>query len=346
MLSSRENLILKGIIESFIESGAAIGSRTLVKSYDLGLSSATIRNVMSDLEDLGFLNKTHQSSGRIPSVKALKFYISNIINEELMNNEAIDLYDGNMSSYIMDGNKGFEKTLSKLGKILNDITDYASLTFITKDSNKIVKEIFIKEISENSYIFVIMLDNDEIFTKLLSTDEATDFIGTEKFNRFLTDNFKNKSTKYLVENLVPLFNFTFYRELKALNKLVEDFKTNEPDELKLFGMSRLLEHPDFDEIDKIKKVVSLMKDDTEIRDILSNDDKGGIEVYISDDEDDPLSNLAMITSTYHIDGNRIASFGVIAPIRINYMEEVSKIIELDKSLNLLLKKDRGARWKK
>lgn len=330
MLSSRETQILKGIIESFIDTGTPIGSRTLVKSYDLGLSSATIRNVMSDLEDLGFLNKTHQSSGRVPSIKALRLYISDIINEELLN---MKFSDNKMESYIEASNKGFEKSLTKIGKILNDITDYASLTFISKDNNRLVKEIFIKEINDTSYIFVIMLNNDEIFSKLLSTESTSDFIGTEKFNRFLNENFKNKSTKFLIDNLVPLFNFSFYSELKALKSIVDEFKSEEPDELQLFGMSRLLEHPDFDEIDKVKKVISLMKDDREIRDVLTHEDRGGIKVYLSDDDDDPLSNLAMITSTYHIDNDRIASFGVIAPIRINYIDAISTIVELDKNLN-------------
>lgn len=314
----------------FIETGTPIGSRTLVKSYDLGLSSATIRNVMSDLEDLGYLNKTHQSSGRVPSIKALRLYISNIISEELENLK----FENRINEEIANlNNKVFEKSLSKVGKLLNDMTDYASLTFITKDSNRLVKEIFIKEVSEDSYIFVIMLSNDEIYSKLIYTNDGKDFIGAEKFNRFLKENFKNRSTKFLVDNLIPLFNLNFYSEISSLERMIEEFKSNEPDELEIYGMSKLLEHPDFDEIDEAKKVIALMKDDTQIRDLLSHDDSGGIKVYISDNDDDPLSSLSIITSTYRIDNDRIASFGVISPIRINYSDAITTIIELDNNLN-------------
>ena len=341
MLSSREATILQGIIESFILSGTPIGSRTLVKSYDLDLSSATIRNVMSDLEELGYLTKTHQSSGRIPSIKGLKLYVSNLIAKELSENR---LSNSDVRNYLEDGDREIKNTLSKIGTVLNEITDYASLTFISKDKNGIVKDIFIKEVSSNSYIFAVMLSDDEIFTKLITTEEANDFISTEKFNRFLGENFKNKSTKYLVDNLLPLFNFTFYKDLKVLNDIVNDIKKKRSDELQLSGISRLLNHPDFDDIDKVRQVANLMSDDTEIRDVLTHEDKDGIKVYLSDDEDDPLSSLAIITSNYSIDEDRIASFGLIAPIRINYSEAVSTIIGLDRDLKSIINKNRGKVW--
>ncbi len=324
MLNIRESTILNNIIEAFIDSGMPIGSRTLVKSFDIGLSSATIRNVMSDLEEYGYLIKTHHSSGRIPSSKAIELYVHNLINSSSENRHYI-----NMDDFLEDEKNRFEHLIVKASKLLSSMTEYATLTFVSREPNPVIKELFLKELGDNQILFLLVLDNDQVYNKIIDYKMDKGDISIEIINNFLEENFKSKTIDYFIKNLNPLFFREFKLDFKNLTGYYEDIDFSEDDELKIEGIERLLMHPELSE--RVNQIAQIMENDSSIKDLIFNDINNGINVFIGDEEG-ALEKLSVITSSYKLDDDRWASFGIIAPIRINYGNAISTIIKLDRDI--------------
>lgn len=156
MLDERKKLILEAIIGSYLLNAEPIGSRTISKNYNLGVSSATIRNEMSDLEDLGLLSKAHSSSGRIPSDKAYRLYVNNLIESRSMMgfSDYKDLLDRSLN-----GRSLIEEAINKL----SNLTGYTTLAIIYKSLDIKLEKIYILEESEETLLLVMVYDNDKIY---------------------------------------------------------------------------------------------------------------------------------------------------------------------------------------
>lgn len=330
MLNNREITILNSIINSFIETGQPVGSRTLEKNYNIGLSSATIRNVMSDLESMGLLSKTHHSSGRVPSEMAIENYVLRIIENSSKSSDnprklVTKLFEA-------EGAK-IEDMMLKAGEILNLMTNYATLTFISNVKDAKIKQVFIKRIDYKNVLFVLMSDQLQVITNVIKDDGIFD---TEKFNNFLEENFYNQKISFFIQNLERLYNQEFKQNLDFIKQILKDLENDDnlDDELVLSGFTRLLDELDFLDADETKQLAILMEDNTALKDLLKNDTEDKIHVYIGKG-DSVLKNLSIITSNYTLGDSRTASFGIIAPIRMNYESAINAILELDKTLRYL-----------
>ena len=330
MLSQRELKILNSIINSFIETGQPVGSRTIEKNYDIGLSAATIRNVMSDLEEKGFISKTHHSSGRIPSGSAIENYVTALI-------DSTTRQEDNPRKFVKrllesEGTK-LEKMMLKAGEVLNLMTNYATLTFIPHYKDAEISQVFAKRIDDSNLLFVIMTKDLEVSTNVVH-DGGT--INEEKFNNFLKQYFYDKKVSYFLENLEKLYKKEFFDKLDVLKNILRDIESDESmeDELILSGVTRLLEHPDFIDTENVKTVAMIMEDSSQIKDLIKGSENKRISVHIGD-ENSSLKNLTVITSNILLDSDRTASFGIIAPVRMNYSNAINAILELDKTLRFL-----------
>lgn len=180
MLDERKKLILEAIIGSYLLNAEPIGSRTISKNYNLGVSSATIRNEMSDLEDLGLLSKAHSSSGRIPSDKAYRLYVNNLIESRSMMgfSDYKDLLDRSLN-----GRSLIEEAINKL----SNLTGYTTLAIIYKSLDIKLEKIYILEESEETLLLVMVYDNDKIYYHHIKKDFTSDIKSLIKINYIFND---------------------------------------------------------------------------------------------------------------------------------------------------------------
>lgn len=330
MLSQRELKILNSIINSFIETGQPVGSRTIEKNYDIGLSAATIRNVMSDLEEKGFISKTHHSSGRIPSGFAIENYVLDLIDSTTKQEDNPRKF---VKSLLESEGTKLEKMMLKAGEVLNLMTNYATLTFIPHYNDAEISQVFAKRIDDMNLLFVIMTKDLDVSTNVVHDGGVID---EEKFNNFLKHYFYDRKVSYFLENLEELYKKEFFGKLDVLKNILKDIESDESmeDELILSGVARLLEHPDFIDSENVKTVAMIMEDSSQIKDLIKESDDKRISVHIGD-ENSNLKNLTVITSNILLDSDRTASFGIIAPVRMNYSNAINAILELDKTLRFL-----------
>ena len=165
MLDDRKLKILYAIIDSYISTSEPIGSRTISKQYDMGVSSATVRNEMSDLEELGFLNKAYSSSGRIPSDKAYRHYVNYLLSSHFdeisKNTYGVDI----LSRHIKEKSKIFKES----AKIISEVTECITATMITDYMDCSVKSIDVIKISGNSYVLVFVFDNGKVINTVFDS---------------------------------------------------------------------------------------------------------------------------------------------------------------------------------
>ena len=324
MLDERKLKVLYAIIQSYIASAEPIGSRTLTKNFDIGVSSATIRNEMSDLEDLGYLSKTHSSSGRVPSDKAYRLYVDELLK---LNISPIDIDSNN--------NEKIKETLAKeawdmddfiqsTAKILSSITNYTSVVAIPKLKGSQIRQLQLLRIEALGILVVIVLSNGLIKNSIFKTDEETTQEELNIISNYLNDRFKDKDMDEILilleEDIFENFylNKYFYEGLLIVIKnSVEELISIE---LYSEGIMNILNFPEYKDIEKAKSFVAFVEDKNLLINILKNTSMSkGVDIIIGQENIySPIKDLSIITATYAIGGKTIGKVGLIGPTRMDY----------------------------
>lgn len=327
MLNDREKQILLHIINSFLEKGEPVGSRTLEKETSIGLSSATIRNVMSDLENLGMLNKTHHSSGREPTHLAFRFYLDQIIKSISNSKEhALNYLTQDVGSYV--------DLVERAKVLLENLTDFATITYIPDNHSHLIKNIFLNKIYDDKFLFGIEDQNSNMFTQIVNII-FSDY-ELELFNRLIKDKFLNQSIEYFLKNINIFLEQYNLDRLMNLDEILIKLKKNELiRNINVDGISKLLSHPDINNISKLKSIMELMDDFTVLNEYITSQSDDGLNYFLSNE--DLLKDLTIISTKYNFDGDKEIFVGVLAPIRIDYVSTFKIMKDIDDSFKSFFK---------
>lgn len=326
MLDERKLKVLYAIINSYIIGGEPIGSRTISKLYDLGVSSATIRNEMSDLEELGFLNKPHTSAGRVPSDKAYRLYVNGILNRKDQN---IDIERKNqIMDILIKETKEIDQLLQNASKILSAITSYTSLAVSPSLKNNKIKHIQLIPIDDNQILLVIVSDTDIVKNTIFKTDKAIPAYQLNTISNFLNQNLKGK----LIGDLTTDMDYSQIYEYKnIIEKIIPIFKNSleDLDSIDVYadGITKILNFPEYKDIDKAKSFISFIEDKDLVLDVLLDDKlTDGINIIIGNENIyAPIKDCSIITATYRLGGKTIGKIGVIGPTRMDYLRLINTL---------------------
>ncbi|MBS4871799.1 MAG: heat-inducible transcription repressor HrcA [Peptoniphilus sp. oral taxon 375] len=319
-MDERKIRILNAIIHSYLEIPIPVGSRKISKEYDLGVSSATIRNEMSDLEDLGYLNKPHTSAGRIPSDKAYRFFV-----EEWKDQKRAIALDQKL--YIVDLLKkamySTEELLSQTAKLLNEITRFPAFVLAPSRQDRILKQIELLPIHDKFLLVILVGDQGIVEKNVLRLPNK---ISEEDL----------KSLKYSLNKNLCGVDFSSFDsvhiqltgdmvEYKGLITAIVDLAihlTEKVEKVDVYsqGLTSILDLEEFQDFSKARDVIRFMEDPRNIVEIFPKDtDLGDVHVIIgSENKEEVLHENSLVTGTYAIDSNRIGQIGVIGPVRMDY----------------------------
>lgn len=332
MLDDRKLKVLYAIINSYILSGEPISSRTISKIYDLGVSSATIRNEMSDLEDLGFLNKPHTSAGRVPSDKAYRLYVDSIL--KLDNSNMDNNLKNKIKKTLIDESKELDKLLQNSAKILSKITSYTALAISPQLSKSKIKHIQLIPM-ENNQILLVLVNNSDIVKNTIFKPEST--ISSSQLNiisNYLTQKLKGVSFSE-IPNEIDFKEMYTYKEIldKILPTLNDSFDIMDSIDLYSEGITQLLNFPEYKDVDKAKSIISFIENKDLVLDVLLEDEiMEGIKIIIGNENIyEPIKDSSIITASYSVNGKNIGKIGVIGPTRMDYLRliKVLKIFSLN-----------------
>ena len=337
MLDDRKLKILYAIIDSYISTSEPIGSRTISKQYDMGVSSATVRNEMSDLEELGFLNKAYSSSGRIPSDKAYRHYVNYLLSSHFdeisKNTYGVDI----LSRHIKEESKIFKES----AKIISEVTECITATMITDYMDCSVKSIDVIKISGNSYVLVFVFDNGKVINTVFNSK-------TELSDELLQDLIFYLK-KYLINVKVTDLNdrleylkLTFVSKIPFItditNLIGNEISKTEKSNIELEGISNIFNFPEYRDLNKAKELIHFLENKNELEDLFLS--YNGDEIYVSigrENNKDFLNENTIVATSYDLGDGSKGKIAVIGPTRMDYEKIISTLISLNDSFRDILK---------
>lgn len=335
ILTGRKKKILEAIIEDYITTAEPVGSRTLAKNYNLGISPATIRNEMSDLEEMGYLEQPHTSAGRIPSDRGYRAYVNEILTNRHRNRT------GEGILYLRSlNNGGIEKLLKEVLKIISDVTEYTSIALTPYTVERTIKQVEFLQFNDYSAVVVLVTDSGAIkstivkFSNVISS-KMIDTLNLH-FNRLLKGQSLDKIDEKTVEEIRRSINLPIdvgWLVDVIKNSLISDVET----EILLEGTTNFFKFPEYRDIDRVKTILSFFEDTKMIVEMLMpyvNDD---ISITIgSENKFDEVKDCSIITVTYNIKGKNAGAISIIGPKRMNYDKVINIMDEVGVRLNRIL----------
>lgn len=326
--------ILYSIVRDYIKTAEPVGSRTIEKKYNIGISSATIRNEMADLEEMGFLLQPHTSAGRIPSNKAYRLYVDRFMKsvniDSYIKDDVRELY----SNYFGELNEVMQKT----AQILTKLTNLTSLVTTPNISGLNIKDIRILHIDANRVLLVVITKEGIVKNTELKLSLIPSAAQLERLTNFLNLCAKDMQTEISVKSFANAIDALTHTEQKMLADIVEAIKVmfNQDVSSRIYsdGITEIFNYPEFrNDMDKAKNFLEALNKRELVSQLVSEMSEEGLNIKIGEEtEIDELSDCSVISATYKLNGKPIGSIGLIGPTRIDYDYCVSVINTLTEEL--------------
>lgn len=342
MLDKRKMKVLHAIVNSYIISAEPIGSRTISKKYNLGVSPATIRNEMSDLEELGYLNKPYTSAGRVPSDKAYRLYVDTLMKQVRSLNPSDD--EGKktkIKKHLLNEVVEIEQLVQNSAKILSEVTNYTSLAVAPQFKQSTLKHIQLISIDKNKILVVIVSDSGMVKNTIFRIENEISEDQLVIISNFLNQKLKGLTLeeigseidteifkeiyefKYIIKNIVPI-----------INQSLEDM---EGIELYADGLTNILNFPEYNDLAKAKSFLSFIEDKDSVTNILLKNTFDDFEINIGDENIyEEIKDCSLITATYKFNGRTVGKIGVIGPTRMDYITVINAVKFLAVNLNEII----------
>ncbi|WP_096188341.1 heat-inducible transcriptional repressor HrcA [Evansella halocellulosilytica] len=336
MLTERQLLILNAIIDDYITNAEPVGSRSVSKREDINYSPATIRNEMSDLEELGFLEKPHSSAGRIPSQKGYRYYVDHLLSPKKLSKKEIV----NIQSAFKEQYNELEEMIRESAKIVSSLTSYTSIVLGPEVFESTLQRIQIVPIGADTAVAIIVTDTGHVENQTVSLPIDLDVTELEKVVNILNEKLRGTPIIHLrqkltseVRNVLQQYIHQFDEMMSMLN---ETFASHQNEKVFYGGKTNILTQPEFHDVDRVRRLFNLFEEDALISKLFRTEEQG-ITIKIGEENRfEPFDQCTIITASYSIDGNHMGTVGILGPTRMEYPRVVSILDYISKDLSKLL----------
>ncbi|MBN6186212.1 heat-inducible transcriptional repressor HrcA [Aneurinibacillus sp. BA2021] len=328
MLTERQQLILRAIIDNYIRSAEPVGSRTISKREDIGYSSATIRNEMADLEEMGYLEQPHTSAGRIPSNKGYRFYVDQVASMPFMKTEDA----AHIRRVFADRFYEFEQVMNQAASVLSSLTNYTSIVLGHDIQTTRLKTVQMIPLSSQSAVFILVTDTGKVENKMISLPEGMAMSEMERVINLLNAKLTGVAMVELRQRLYAEVSKElgrYMQQYEEIMSLLEETITHEPDDhIVLKGTTNIMMQPEFRDVDKVRDILTLFEQN-EMVVRLFDSKQSGLHVRIgTENKEQAISSCSIITATYHLDGQPVGTVGILGPTRMEYGRVMGILDEL------------------
>lgn len=339
-LDERKTKILQAIIRNYLETGEPVGSRTISKYTDLNLSSATIRNEMADLEEMGYIIQPHTSAGRIPSDKGYRLYVDTMMEQK-------DKELQEMKEMMLEKEDKMDTLLKQVAKLLAVNTNYASMISAPAVHKNKLKFIQLSRVDVNQMLAVIVMEGNVIRNNILPVSEELSDENILKLNILLNTHLNGLAIEEI--NLAMIQNLKqqagIHSEIisNVVDAIAEGIKADEDLEIYTSGTNNIFKYPELADQQRASEIINTFEEKqmlTElVQDTLSDENNTGIQVYIGDET--PISSMkdcSVVTATYELGEGMRGTVGIIGPKRMDYDKVVDALKTITHQLDELYKK--------
>ena len=337
MLNERKRRILQLIIEDYISTAEPVGSRAISRKHEMGLSSATIRNEMSDLEDMGYLEQPHTSSGRVPSALGYRLYVDSLLSPEKVTEHEIAL----IQSWFQVKARKLDEVFRVTAKILSRISKNISIVRTQEEKSCQFKYVRFLPLDVFRVILVLVTDAGIAENVVINLPEGASLEDFEHIAQIINKELAGAPLievrrEKLDEICRGMFDNTFLPRylFDALNTLQSRQRT---DKVFLGGTANIFNQPEFKDIGKIKEILAMLEEDGLIKDILAVGGDSGVQITIgSENKFSGIQDCSMVQATYRLNGQIVGTFAVLGPTRMKYGKVISVMDYLHKYLQAVL----------
>ncbi len=332
MIDERKQRILQAIIDDYISSAEPVGSRTLARKHDLGVSPATIRNEMADLEMLGYLEHIHTSSGRIPSSKGYRFYVDGLIPPKPVSDEEKSLIDRWYKARV----KRIDEVFQETARLISQVTKNVSIVLAPQVSQAAFRCLQFLPLDDHRAIAVIMTDAGFVENKIVEMPSGAAFEDFQRMAGVINRSLAGRILRSIQGTAMKQIRDEIQDESlyeSALEVIRRALDSEKRERLYLGGATHMMEQPEFQDVDRIKDILLMLEEEELIKDILHAHRGEGLEVSIGqENENSRIKDCSIITATYHLDGELLGTIAVLGPTRMEYGKAMSLLEYMNTNL--------------
>lgn len=330
MLDDRKKRILQAIVDEYVNTAEPVSSGSISKQEGLDFSSATIRNEMSELEKSGYLEKTHTSSGRIPSVKGYRLYVDELLKEDNISLEEINFIKEKLQIKVNQ----IEELMKIATNTLSEVTHYTTVAIGPKVDKQIIEQIKFILLGNRMLMAVILTNNGMVKETIINFEEDIFEDQVETMNLLFNSKLRGKPLKKIDEPLEEYIFTEMESSVNVIKTIIEELNKIIFQEAKLYlqGTNKSFDLPELEKVETARNFINILENQTEVVDLLDNELSKDINVYIGEELDDEnLKDFSIVT--LNNSNKDLGTIGIIGPKRMNYSKVISVMRYIQKLID-------------
>lgn len=331
-MDERKKKILQAVIDEYVNTAEPVSSSALVEKYNLKYSSATVRNELADLEKNGYLDKTHTSSGRIPSKKGYRFYVDELVKEDNISIEEMKYIQSKLDAKVNE--------IEDLAKIatttLSEITHYTTVAIGPKTEQQLIEEIKFVLLGTRMLMVVIVTDSGLVKETIIKYDEDITQSQVETLNNLFNTKLRGKPLSKIDKPMEEYILSEITYSVDVIKPIIEQINriVEEADRIYLEGANRAFDLPEFKSLEIAKNFINVLDEKELMLDILDSGMAKDINVYIGDENDkEELKDFSIVTFKHKVGDKDLGTIGIIGPKRMDYSKVISVMKYISKKIN-------------
>jgi len=331
LLDNRKKKVLQAIVEEYINTAEPVSSNSLTSNHGLNCSSATIRNEMADLEKSGYLDKTHTSSGRIPSEKGYRYYVDELLKEDDISLEEIKYISSKLETKVNE----IEDLTKIAANTISEVTHYTTVSIGPKATSQIIEEIKFILLGTRMMMAIILTDTGMVKETIIKFDEDITQKQVETMNYMFNNKLKGQPIETIDRPLEEYLYDEMTYSVNVIKPVIEQIKKALQDEqIYLEGANKSFDLPEFNSLEVAKNFINVLDTKELVSDMLNSGFADDIHVYIGEEnQKEELKDFSVVTFKHKVNGKDVGTIGIIGPKRMDY----SKVISVMKYINKKLK---------
>lgn len=339
-LTERKMTILNAIVRNYLATGEPVGSRTISKEQDLNLSSATIRNEMADLEEMGLIMQPHTSAGRIPSDQGYRVYVDAMLKDK---EQEVD----HMKEILLDKEEKLEDLLKQIARQLAVNTNYATMISVPQIQRNKLKFIQVSRVDEQHLLATIVIEGNVIKNKMIPIDQQIDDATILKLNILLNTHLNGLAVEDINLGMITVMKQEagIHSEIigNVIDVAAESIRDDEDLEIYTSGANNIFKYPELSDNQKASELINTFEDKSDltslVEETLSSGGENGIQVYIGNETPiQAMKDCSVVTATYELGEGMRGTVGIIGPKRMDYDRVVNTLKDMMHQLDTLYRK--------
>lgn len=321
MLDERKQQVLFAIVRDYIQTAEPVGSRTVARRYALGVSPATIRNEMADLEELGYIEQPHTSAGRIPSDRGYRFYVDTYVGIPELTAAEAALIKKTLGGKL----RSQELILEATARLLSSLTNYTSIVITPVQIEPKLRLMQVVPLADHRAVVMVIADSGLVANEVITLPESLSYDDLADLCNFVNYHYRNVPLRRLqTVNFSSIFNAGVQAFERAMDSIIANLERRESERVVLGGATNILNQPEFKDVTKLRSIMRVLEERDLVFKLVANSAANPASVSIGAENPlDELKECSIITATYHFGGMQTGHLSILGPTRMEYPRLIS-----------------------